>query len=146
MAWCCSAGGSVWWLWPCVEGVVLLEYIVLVTGETWRDVRFEDLVNVAESCEAISHAWVNILEDNRSNSLVKSDSAPNHDVWIVPWVSLHHTNVCVTFAPPSPDPDSVIRHGNAVATCICNDLRTLASLQTSKRLMSHFQIILSLLL
>jgi len=80
-----------------------LEYVVLVTREIWHDVRSEDLVNVAESCEAITPAWANILEDHNSKSLVKSDSAPNHDTWTAPWGSLHHTNVCVTFAPPSPD-------------------------------------------
>jgi len=97
---------------------VLLEYVVLMTGELWHDVRFEGLHNVAEICQVITAALANILEEHRPNWLLKSDSAPNHDSWTVPWVFLHHTHVCETFAPPSPDPDSANNHGNPVSTFI----------------------------
>jgi len=74
-------------------GGFLLEYVVLVTGEIWHDVRSYDLVNVAESCEAITPAWANILEDHRSNLLVKSDSDPNLDAWTASWVSPSHKHL-----------------------------------------------------
>jgi len=49
-------------------GIVLLEYVVLVTDEIWHNVRS------VENLETITRAWANILEDHRFNSLVNSNS------------------------------------------------------------------------
>ena len=64
----------------------------------------------------VIYRTANILKVNRSSFMIDPDGSPNHDALPTPWVSLHHTCICVTFTSSSPELYSAIHHRNTEPT------------------------------